>query len=186
MKSYIKTILISILYFLYGCSIFTSTSYNGPELLIKKDFEGKNIAVVNFFTQGSFSTSNLGKIAADKLTDFLFLITQFDVVERAKINDALTELKINNTENLSDEQIRQLGSRVGAKYLVLGRILQFNEGEFLSSNSDKVINLSYRIISVETTEVVGIASMSCEYTTNTMERIEYMLNETVEEILDLE
>jgi hypothetical protein len=155
---------------LYFIILITSVAYNGcsyikeyfskPEILIRKDFNGEGMAVLTFSQSGYTLPTDIGKKAADKLTDAFFLINKFSVIDRAKTNEAQAEIDIPNTEYVSADKLQQIGLKLKANYLILGRIDIKSEKEYLSIAADQELRLSFRIISVANTDVIGVANYS--------------------------
>jgi len=146
-------------------AIFISTLASGcylistqPNVLIKKDFDGNGIAVLGFSKSGSFLPDDIGKVAADKLTDALFLDGKFNVIDRSKVNEAQAELEIASPESLSADQIQKLGLKLKANYLVFGRIQYVSSTDYIETDADKELHISLRIISVVNSEVIGMAT----------------------------
>lgn len=173
-KKYINMIIASA--FINGCFIISSSPY----VQIKNGFDGEGIAVLNFSTHGNYISSDLGRIAADKFTDELFISKNFSVVDRSKVNEAQRFLEIASTESLSDDDIQKLGLRLKSKYLVLGRIQQISKSDFL--DNDKQLYLSFRIISISDSYVVGVGSYSCSYSDNVIEKLESIVCILVDDI----
>lgn len=167
LKQLISILSICSIFLLPGCFIVSTT----PEVLIKTEFTGDGIAVLNFTRQSSSSISDLGKLAADKLTDALFLEGKYKVIDRSVVNEALISLDIKTTELLSREDILRLGEITNANYLVLGRVQYFTKQEFLYAGADKELYISFRIIAVSTGEVVGIGTYKSTFQENLIEEL---------------
>lgn len=173
--------LLFILSLLYnGCYLITQE----PDVMIKKEFIGNDIAVLNFSTQGSFMVPNAGKLAADKLTDALFLIGKFNVIDRSKVNQAQGSLDLRNTDFLSADEIQKIGLSLRANYLVVGSLREISDSEYMSMNEDKNIYISFRIISVTNSDVVGMATYSDNFDDNAVEKIQEMMNDIVTKMVD--
>ncbi len=167
LKTKLYFLLIALLILLPGCFLL----YTTPEVLIKADFNGDGIAVLNFTRQSSSTVSDLGKIAADKLTDALFLERKFNVIDRAVVNDVLISMDIKTTELLSVEQIQSLGEKLGANYLIVGRIQYFTPKEFLEADAEKELYVSFRILSVISGEVIGIGTHKSTFNEDLMDEL---------------
>jgi curli biogenesis system outer membrane secretion channel CsgG len=150
-----KVILVIFISIALNSCYLISTS---PSILIKKDFDGDGIAVLGFSKYGSFLSDNIGRIAADKLTDALFLDGKFNVIDRSKVNQTQAEMEIASPESLSADQIQKLGLKLKANYIVLGRIQCSSNSEYIDDGSDKQLFISFRIISVLNSEVIGMAT----------------------------
>lgn len=155
-------ILISIFGTFQGCYLVL----NQPDIVLKKEFNGGNIAVLNFSTGGSFLAGNVGKTAADKLTDALFLKGRFNVIDRSNVNNAQFGMHIKSSDILSADQIKKLGSSINAKFLILGTVQKIQDGQYFDPDSKNQLNISIRILSVKNSDVVGIASYSTSFKGN--------------------
>lgn len=159
--------------------IITSCS-SSKDAVVMKEFNGDGVAVVNFSVQGSFIDDGIGKNAADRLTDALFLIKNLRVVDRSKVNDALIDMGIKTSEALSKEQLDNLGQRLNAHYIVLGRIIQTTDKEFMTSKNDMGLYISFRIVSTENSNVVGIATYKTDYKEDLFKEIDKAMNQMAE------
>ncbi len=165
-------------YFLLITILVTSCSY-GPDVLIKKEFDGDRVAVMNFQTEGTYLANNVGKAIADKLTEILFLNGEYKVIDRSAVKNTITQLGIQSVELLSTEDIMNIGQKLQANYLILGRIEQISNQEFISRKDDMQMNISFRIISTTDAEVIGMASYSVFYNENIIARLDDALEDIV-------
>ena len=152
----------------------TGCGTSSPDISIKKEFDGNGIAVLNFSKNGPVS-GEICKMAADKLTDYFYLISKYNVIDRSKVNEAQTSLEITNSESLSSEQIQKIGSKLKANYLVLGRVQCITSEDFMNSEYNNKLKVSFRIISTANQEIIGIAENSCKYEDNMNEKLQSML-----------
>ncbi|MFO7445915.1 MAG: CsgG/HfaB family protein [Ignavibacteriaceae bacterium] len=182
MKNLFYTIIILLSLVFCSCSYISGVFSKKPDVLIKKDFNGEGIAVLTFSRYGHSLPSDIGRTAADKLTDALFLVNKFNVIDRSKINDAQAEVDITNTEFLSGDKIQQIGLKLKASYLILGRIDLLSEKEYLSIEAKQELGISFRIISVADTEVLGVANYHRDIDDNIPEEMDYMISQIVIEI----
>lgn len=158
-----------------GCS-------QSKDVVVMKEFTGDGIAVINFSVQGSMVENGIGKNAADRLTDALFLKKNLRVIDRSKVNDALIDMDIKTSEALSNEQIASLGQRLNANFILLGRIVQTTEKEFLTTKNDMSLYISFRIVSTNNSEVVGIATYKTTYKEDLFKEIDIAMNHLAEEM----
>jgi TolB-like protein len=173
----VKIFTAAILSFILGgCYIIS----NHPDIAIKSSFDGDGIAVLNFSSEGSYQSDDIGKISADKLTDALFLEGKFNVIDRSNVNNAQASLQITNTEELSSDQIQKLGDKLKAKYIILGRIRKVSDSEYFDPDAASKLYVSIRIISVKNSEVVGIASYSSSCSSNEINVIQEIMNKIVD------
>ena len=171
-----QLIILAVMSFLIA-SCFTS-----KEAVVMKEFTGDGVAVINFSVQGSLIENGIGKNAADRLTDALFLKKNLRVIDRSKVNDALIDMEIKSPEALSNEQVASLGQKLNAHYLVLGRIVQTTDKEFMTSGNDMGLYISFRIVTTDNSSVVGMASYKTRYSENLFKEIDLAMTQLVEEM----
>lgn len=152
------------------------------DVVVMKEFTGDGIAVINFSVQGSLIENGIGKNAADRLTDALFLKKNLRVIDRSKVNDALIDMEIKSPEALSREQITSLGQRLNANYILLGRIVQTSDKEFMTSKNDMGLYISFRIVSTDNSDVVGMATYKTNYKEDLFKEIDIAMNHLAEEM----
>jgi len=166
--------------FVQSCSLYNKISPKSPEVLIKKDFDGNGIAVLTFVKQGPSLAPDAGRIAADKLTDAMFIKGNFNVIDRARVNEAQSILELATTELLSADQIQRLGLKLKANFIVLGRVQSVSDQEYFDMNPQRQLYISFRIISVANSEVIGVANYSSAYTdNNVLEKVTQMMNDII-------
>ena len=154
-------------------SILFSSCYllSPPNVLLNKNFNGNEIAVLNFSKYGPNLPPEISSISADKLTDALYLNGKFNVIDRANVNDAESDLNIVSPELLSADQIQKLGLKLKANYLILGRIQNVSDPDFFNQDSKKQLYISFRIISVLNSKVVGMTTYKISYTDNLLQHL---------------
>lgn len=163
--------------------ILTIVSCNpSKEVVIMKEFTGDGVAVVNFATQGSFIEAGIGKNAADRLTDALFLKKNIRVVDRSKVNNALIDMEIKTPEALSVEQLKSMGQKLNAGYIILGRIVQTTDKEFMTSKNEMGLYITFRIISTSDSDVVGMGSYKTTYKKDLFREIDLAMLKLAEEM----
>ena len=104
------------------------------------------------------------------------------MIDRSKVNDALIDMEIKSPEALSSEQITSLGQRLNANFILLGRIVQTTEKEFLTTKNDMSLYISFRIVSTNNSEVVGIATYKTTYKEDLFKEIDIAMNHLAEEM----
>ncbi len=163
-------------------SILFSSCYllSPPNVFLNKDFNGNQIAVLNFSKYGPYLPSEISRIAADKLTDALYLKGKFNVVDRANVNDAEANMEIASPESLSSDQIQKLGLMLKANYLILGRIQNISDPDIFNQDAQKQLYISFRIISVLNSNVMGVATYKITYSNNLLQS----LNDAMKTIAD--
>lgn len=136
-----------------------------------------SIAVMNFSTVGLTGTGWYGQFQpgvalSDLVTNELVNEGGFNVVERAKLGDTLTEHQLDTSGQVDPATAVQAGRLVGAHFLVEGNVLQFDEtgqsgaaaGQYIPGilggvaggyNSKRVtINVAVRIINAQTGQII--------------------------------
>lgn len=68
------------------------------------------------------------KFLTSELMTFLVKANKFDVVERSRMKDILTEQEFSESGYISPETAVKLGKLIGADYFVMGKIEQFKAG----------------------------------------------------------
>jgi TolB-like protein len=107
----------------------------------------KKVTVLDF-TDLQGAASELGKYIAEQLTvDFVMTKRDFAVLDRANLKSILAEHKLTATGLVDPENAKQLGKFAGVDALVIGNIIPIGTN----------INLTVKIITTETAEVVGAA-----------------------------
>lgn len=90
---------------------------------------GPTVAVLDFDTKGL--TSNWwgsfepGVAISDLLTNQLVNTGKFNVVDRSHLNNTLQEHQLSTAGEVSPATLVQSGQLIGAKYLIVGNVLQF-------------------------------------------------------------
>lgn len=110
-----------------------------------KDNGNKKVTVLDF-TDLQGGSSELGKYIAEQLTvDFVMTKRDFAVLDRANLKRILAEHKLTATGLVDPENAKQLGKFAGVDALIIGNIIPVGTN----------INLTVKIITTETAEVVG-------------------------------
>lgn len=172
-----KYIIINVLIGLIILSCSTS-----KEAVVMKEFTGDGVAVINFSVQGSSISTGIGKNAADRLTDALFLKKNLRVIDRSKVNDALVDMEIKTSEALSKEQLANIGQRLNANYLILGRIVQSSDSDFLASDNKMGLYITFRIVATSNSDIVGMATYKTDYKDDLFKEIDIAMNQLAEEL----
>ena len=159
----IKYLIIAFTSIIFYSCYFLSSS---PSVLMNKDFKGDGIAVVNFSKYGPNLPPEISSIAADKLTDALYMTGKFSVIDRANVNDAAVGMEISSPELLSTDQIQKLGLKLKADYLILGRIQNISKPDIFDQEKDKTLYISFRIINVLNADIMGMSTYKVTYKDN--------------------
>jgi TolB-like protein len=118
------------------------------DLAAKVTTNGSKKITVLDLTDLQGGSSELGKYIAEQLTvDFVMSKRDFAVLDRANLKSILAEHKLTATGLVDPENAKQLGKFAGVDALIIGNIIP------IGSN----INLTVKIITTETAEVVGAA-----------------------------
>lgn len=182
LKKPIQLLLLLLpLLLLNGCAYVKIFDKNKAEVVISNKFNGEGIAVLTFTKLGPLP-SEAGKMTADKLTDALYLQNHFNVVDRTKVNEAQAYLQITDAEMLSHDLLQQLGLKLKANYLILGRVKLVRNNNINIRNRKSELGISFRIISVSDTEIAGIAEYSIESTGNIENGIDAMIKKILKKI----
>jgi hypothetical protein len=177
-------VFISISFLFSGCYFIAGTFCKHPDVLIKKEFNGEGIAVLTFGRSGMFISPDIGNLTADRLADELFLSGKYEIIDRSKVNAAQAELEISNPNSFSQDKIHQLGLKLKANYLILGRISSNPTSEYFELDKDKKMNISFRIISVLNTDVVGIVDYTRETTGIISIELDSMIKKIVQTMVE--
>ncbi len=118
------------------------------DLAAKIKANGNKKVTVLDFTDLQGGSSELGKYIAEQLTvDFVMTKRDFAVLDRANLKSILAEHKLTATGLVDPDNAKQLGKFAGVDALVIGNIIP------IGCN----INLTVKVITTETAEVVGAA-----------------------------
>lgn len=143
---------ILLIFLIFHCSAFRNRNGNDIE-------ESFSVAVLDFEQEGFISGGKLDQFAADELTTLLFLKKKARVVDRSQVTAVFADKGISSSV-MNIDQIRQLGQALNADYLILGKIIRFDEEMFDPENKEEVsIQITFRIISTEDGSVAGMANL---------------------------
>ncbi len=109
--------------------IFSSYSLAARPTIAVLDFTAdKNIVTFGhgFVVRETVEAST--KFLSSELVTFLVKTNKFDVVERSRMKDILTEQEFSESGYISPETAVKLGKLIGADYFVMGKIEQFQAG----------------------------------------------------------
>jgi TolB-like protein len=131
--------------FISGC-VTTQPKLEGPKL---------RIAVPDFANHSRNHGNSLGDFFADRMTHELFRFQRFKLVERGEVNAALALEKIDQpSDELSTEEIRRIGKRLGADALILGEITEYQTGDFETGPSR--VGVLVRLVSCKDGALLGM------------------------------
>jgi len=159
-----------------GCMLFQPA----PEVVIQPAFDRTEVAVLDFASKGENISQRHGVYTADKLTESLFLTGKFSLIDRTLVRDAEKFLGITSATPASADQLQKIGLRLKARYLILGNLYNFNESENFSLDDNRYLQISFRIISVATGEVLGMATHKVDSGSGNSE---YAIDKAINEII---
>ena len=176
MKTFFLNLVLLFALLFNGCMLFQTT----PEVVIQPAFDRTEVAVLDFAAKGENISQRHGVYTADKLTESLFLTRKFSVIDRIQVRDAEKFLGITSATPVSTDQLQKIGLRLKARYLILGNLYNFNEDENFSLDNNRYLQLSFRIISVATGEVLGMATHKVDSGSgNSEQAIDKAINEII-------
>jgi hypothetical protein len=146
-----------------GCGSIINMGQPRPDILIRADFDGDGLAVVSFTAQGSFLQHDAGILAADRFSEEMFLRGRYNVIDRARVNNAILDIGLAGMDRLSDEQIQELGRRLDAKYIAVGKVYQETGPLYHVNDIEKKLTVSIRIIDTGSTDMVGVIRHTIRY-----------------------
>src|SRR5574341_571503 len=127
-------------------TVFTAFAFLSPA---GADFKKTKIAVLDFQLHGDrYETADMGKIVAEWLITALVKEGRFDVIERRMLSKVLDEQKIGASGVVDARSASQLGKVLGAKVVITGSVLQFQN----------IVEVNARIIEVESGSIIAAES----------------------------
>jgi len=136
-------------------------------LMLGSLLSNDKIAVIDLFTEEDISNEISANALIDRLTTEIFNLGVYQVLERKNIKNILDEYKFQLTSGaVNQDEAIELGSLMGAKYIVLGSISQVGN----------LFSISVRMVDVETSLHYKAVSYDCPNT------IEYLVTEGMHEI----
>lgn len=185
-KNILPVIVFSLIAFTYspGCRSLAFLKGDEPEIVVKETFDKSSpIAVLNFQKESTSPTGgDIGKLAAEKFTDAMFLRLGFNTIDRSRVNESMRYLGINSPESLSLDDIQKLGLRLKASYLLLGRVKNLTGEDYLSEDCNKNLTISFRLVSVLNGNVVALGSYSSKYEGDAAVKIDEMVGDIMEKM----
>jgi TolB-like protein len=117
-----------------------------PTALAQKKIAKPTVAILYFDYDGSseemgFLRKGLTQMLVSDLSD----VTEVDIVERVRLQDAIEELELNRTNKIDQSSANRIGKLLGARYLVMG-------GYFDIAGT---LRMDARVVEVETGKVVA-------------------------------
>ena len=127
------TLILVIL--LCVASILTAQETKGKPTIVVIPFDAKNIEQTEV------------EVLLDTFTNKIADSGKFKVVDRSKVNEIKKQHEFQNSDWSSDEKVAKLGNALNANMVVVGKLMPFQ----------KKINASFRILDVNTMEIVSTA-----------------------------
>ena len=180
-----KKFIITTLLALWSCSIFTGIEYDGPNIRMKRKISTEKIAVIGFVTDGNTLPRGIDKFAARRLNDILFIKGQYNVLDYSKTQSGIDKCEVNSLDNLSQEKLGKLKGELDVEYFIIGSIIQHSSRVFEEPGTEQKITLGIRIIDASNYEVAGIISASCVFSKGIKERIEELLNKSIDTLIQV-
>jgi len=166
--------MVMLLFPFFYCSAFRK----GDEGIEKT----VTVAVFDFEQEGFLSGGRLDQFTADELTTSLYLKKKVKVVDRSQVVAICVDRKISSSV-LNLNEIRQLGTDLNADYLILGKIIRFDDNTFDPENRDEIsIQITFRFISTEDGSVAGMANLKHTEKGEVKSTISDMLDKMVDSI----
>jgi TolB-like protein len=136
------------------------------------DFTKTKIAVLDFQVQGgNDDNSDIGKIVAEWLVTALVKEGRFDVIERRLLAKVLEEQKIGVSGVVDADSASKLGKVLGAKVVITGSVLQFQN----------IIEVNARIIEVESSSIIAAESVQSTSEVRLEELVGQMTNKIIKD-----
>jgi TolB-like protein len=119
---------------------------SAPAARAQKKAVKPTVAILYFDYDGSSEEMGfLRKGLTQMLVSDLSEVTEVDIVERVRLQDAIEELELNRTNKIDQSSASRIGKLLGARYLVMG-------GYFDISGT---LRMDARVVEVETGKVVA-------------------------------
>jgi TolB-like protein len=119
---------------------------SAPVAWAQKKVVKPTVAILYFDYDGSSEEMGfLRKGLTQMLVSDLSEVTEVDIVERVRLQDAIEELELNRTNKIDQSSASRIGKLLGARYLVMG-------GYFDISGT---LRMDARVVEVETGKVVA-------------------------------
>ena len=142
-------VIVGIFYLTSATEVFSQNLRAGVNQLAEKIIEASpndrqlRVAIADFPDLEDV-ISNLGRFIANKMTTRLAQSQKFSVIERHRLGQVLSELKLSMTDLFDPKKVKKLGEMVGVEALVVGTI----------SDLGAEVDLDARIIEIETNQTI--------------------------------
>jgi TolB-like protein len=121
-------------------------SWAPPAARAQKKAVKPTVAILYFDYDGSseemgFLRKGLTQMLVSDLTD----VSEIDIVERVRLQDAIEELELNRTNKIDQSSANRIGKLLGARYLVMGGYFDIGG----------TLRMDARVVEVETGKIVA-------------------------------
>lgn len=158
MKKIISILIIASIVFLFSC---VTTTVPVEKKRYARLTEKYNIGIIEFNNKTKYGARRLSDSALEILTTELTRSGNFIVVERAKMDKVLEEMKLQLSGVTSGENAAEIGKILNCKYLLVGSVSNFGvttEGKDFIIAQQKIqrvkAEVDLRVIEVETGAIV--------------------------------
>ena len=127
------TLILAVL--LCVANILTAQETKGKPTIVVIPFDAKNIEQTEV------------EVLLETFTNKIADSGKFKVVDRSKVNEIKKQHEFQNSDWSNDEKVAKLGNALNANMVVVGKLMPFQ----------KKINASFRILDVNTMEIVSTA-----------------------------
>ena len=131
----LKKLTLILTTLLFAVSFMTAQETKGKPTILVIPFDAKNIEQTEV------------EVLFDTFTNKIADNGKFKVVDRSKVDEIKKEHEFQNSDWSSDEKAAKLGNALNANMVVVGKLMPFQ----------KKINASFRILDVNTMEIVSTA-----------------------------
>ena len=131
----LKKLTLILTTLLLAVSFMTAQETKGKPTIVVIPFDAKNIEQSD------------AEVLLETFTNKIADSGKFKVVDRSKVNEIKKQHEFQNSDWSNDEKVAKLGNALNANMVVVGKLMPFQ----------KKINASFRILDVNTMEIVSTA-----------------------------
>jgi hypothetical protein len=130
----------------------------------------RRIAVLDFLDAPGADAANSGRIVASIISKDALLVPSWRLFERQQIRHVISEQKLQNTPLVDHKTAAQIGKVIGAEGVIVGEVGQYRIGSipflffFVFDQDVYKVDYSFRLVDVETAEVLVAAKASATST----------------------
>lgn len=181
-----KYSLIMLFLILTSCSIFNDICCRDSSFKIDLKLKNKSIAIITFNVKGAYLAKNIGDKTANQLSNELFSKLDVEVIDRSIVREGEKHFNVRKAEFLNEESISKISDYLNCHYLIIGEIIQSSSKELLNNEFGKNLYFSFRILDSQTTEILGVYKVSCEFESGIDEVITKLIGDFIKEYEELE